>query len=74
MDNSYINYIRCIYLKDMSPSGQKCMMMGKHCSAVNSAVTLTANQMDSAQVKAEFRLKLTVPGRPAGPEALFSGW
>lgn len=44
--------------------------MGKACSTVHSGIILAAKQMDSAQVKAEFRLKLTIPDGPAGPEAL----
>lgn len=50
----------------MCPLGQTCMM-GKPFSAVNSGITLIAMQVDSAQVKAEFRLKLTIPD---GPESL----
>lgn len=54
----------------MCPSGQKGMRMGKARSIVHSGITLTAKQMDLAQVKAELRLKLTIPDGPAGPEAL----
>lgn len=46
----------------MSPFGQNCMTMGKPFSTVNSRIILTAKQVDSAQVKAEFRL--TIPGSP----------
>lgn len=44
----------------MCPFGQKCVTMGKAFSTVNSGITLTAKQVDSAQVKAEFKLKLIV--------------
>lgn len=50
----------------MCPFGQNCMM-GKPLSAVNSGIALIAMQVDSAQVKVEFRLKLTIPD---GPEPL----
>lgn len=67
----YIFFIYIIFKKSTCPSGQKCMTIGKPCSTVNSGVTLTAKQMDSAQVKAELGLKLTIPDGPTGPEALF---
>lgn len=69
----YMIYIFYIYFlkKSTCPSGQKCMTIGKPCSTGNSGVTLTAKKMDSAQVKAEFGLKLTIPDGPTGPEALF---
>lgn len=46
-------------------------MLQNPCSAVSFGLILTAKQMDSTQAKAEFRLKLTIPDGPAGPEALF---
>jgi len=46
-------------------------MTGNPCSAVSSGDGLNAKQTDSAQMKADFRLQLTVPDGPPGPEALF---
>lgn len=51
----------------MRPFGQKCVTMGKPLSTVSSGITLTAKQVHSAQERAEFRLKLTIPD---GPEPL----
>jgi len=57
--------------KNMCLSGQKWLMTGNPCSAVSSGDGLNAKQTDSAQMKADFRLQLTVPDGPPGPEALF---
>lgn len=51
----------------MCPFGQNCMTIGKPFSTVNSQTTLTAKQVHSAQVKAEFKPMLTILD---GPEPL----